>query len=65
MKENERKKFKQELINNYKTGKYGNWTKPGLRLFIRENSTEYQWRRVKNNAKIPNLTLNDKAILGI
>lgn len=30
----------QNLIDSYATGKFGNWTKPGLRRFLRENSFE-------------------------
>lgn len=35
---------KQQLQTSYRTGKFGNWTKPGLRLYVRENSVEYASR---------------------
>ncbi len=35
---------KLDMIESYKTGKFGNWSKPGLRRYLRENSTEYNWR---------------------
>jgi len=36
------------LITSYKTGKFGDWIKPGVRKFIRENSAEYNYR-IKTN----------------
>lgn len=61
-------KTKISLLQGYKTGKWGNWGKPGLRLYIRENSSEYSWRRVRHNGeKMDVLTLpaEKREILGI
>lgn len=33
-----------ELAESQRSGKYGNWVKPGKREYIRENSTEWAWR---------------------
>lgn len=32
------------LKKSYETGRFGNWIKPGLRLYLRKNSTESNWR---------------------
>lgn len=32
------------LQKSYESGRFGNWIKPGLRLYLRENSTESNWR---------------------
>jgi hypothetical protein len=34
-----------DLIESYETGKFGNWGKPGLRKYLKENETEVEWRR--------------------
>lgn len=35
---------KSSLQRSYESGRFGNWIKPGLRLYLRENSTESTWR---------------------
>lgn len=35
---------KRTLKASYETGQFGNWAKPGLRFYLRENSTEHRWR---------------------
>lgn len=35
---------KRTLQDSYESGRFGNWIKPGLRLYLRENSTESEWR---------------------
>lgn len=37
---------KNILIDSYRTGKFGNWAKPGLRKYLRDNPTESKWRDV-------------------
>lgn len=32
------------LKESYDTGKFGDWSKPGVRRYLRENSTEYNYR---------------------
>lgn len=32
------------LIESYETGKFGDWQKPGIRKYLRENSTEHTFR---------------------
>lgn len=59
---------KQNLKLGYKTGKFGNWGKPGLRFYLRENSTENRWRRgegKKDYVDILNLPPDKKKIFGI
>ena len=40
-------KHLNDLTSESNNQKFGNWSKPGLRQFIRENSTEYMWRTQK------------------
>ncbi|MFS8158947.1 MAG: hypothetical protein ACMG6E_01805 [Candidatus Roizmanbacteria bacterium] len=59
---------KSALQMSYETGKFGNWHKPGLRLYIRENSTEYDSRALDGSLKEfinHQWTPSEKIILGI
>jgi hypothetical protein len=55
------------LQRNYGTGRFGDWSKPGVRAYIRENSTEHKWRRDKLAlpAAIEKFTPAQLAILGL
>jgi len=55
---------KRSLKTSYETGQFGNWAKPGLRFYLRENSTEHRWRQ-SNGEEPLNLSEDKKSILGI
>ena len=59
--------YHKELQNSYKTGKFGNWMKPGVRRYVKENSTEYKYRSDNNLLEIANYqwTDNELKILGV
>jgi len=52
-----------ELRESYQTGKFGNWAKPGLRRYLRENSTEYNFRT--NHETRMALVGSNKRLFGI
>lgn len=55
------------LRSSYNTGKFGDWSKPGVRSYLRENSTEYNWRRVKQakQSAIEKFTPTQLTVLGL
>ena len=39
------------LRNSYRSGKFGNWARPGLRKYLRDNPTESKWRDLNETKK--------------
>ena len=56
-----------ELIDCYRSGKFGDWQKPGLRRYLRENSTEHTFRSQDNSESEQRLLLIEanKSLFGL